>query len=196
VNRTLAVLLVFAASLAVGQSANSSRGFHELSMGFDLIHAGSMCLLLSAGVESGTFFESLTSHQKQGEQTFRVGSEEVRFYPEHVLLKLRGFLDTCGPREKGRYRSDLRLDSDFMTSLQFKTHSKHGFDMRTVEAKTEKKGRIADPDFARLSPSTDAWEYELSIASEDVPLTDSLVLLILDAKGTELSRLSGRVRAR
>jgi hypothetical protein len=165
-------------------------------MGFDLIHAGSMCLLLSAEVESGMFFENLTTHQKQGKQTFLVGSDEVRFYPEHVLLKLHGFLDRCGPREKGRYRNDLRLDSDFMTSLGFKTYWKHGFDMRTVAAKIEKQGRIVDPDFARLSPSTDVWEYELSITSEDVPLMDSLVLLILDAKGTELSRLSGRASAR
>lgn len=143
-------------------------------MGLDLTHAGSMCLVLSAEVESGTFFESLTTHQKQGKQTFHVGSEEVRFYPEHILIKMYGILDRCGPREEGRYRNDLRLDSDFMTSLRFKTYWKHGFDMRIVDAKIEKEGRTADPDFARLPPSTDVWEYELTITSENVPLTDSL----------------------
>jgi hypothetical protein len=197
VNRTLTILALLAAGLVVGQTApRPSRGLHTMPMGLDLIHAGSMCLLLSAELESGRFFESLTTHQKQGKQTFRVGSEEVRFYPEHVLLKLRGYLDRCGPREEGRYRNDLRLDSDFMTSLRFRTYWKHGFDMRTVDAKTEKQGRTVDPDFARLSPSTDVWEYELSITSENVPLADSLVLLIFDANGTELSRLSGRAGAR
>ena len=166
-----------------------------MPMGLDLIHAGSACLLLSGEVESGTFFENLTTHQKQGKQTFRVGSDEVKFYPERVLLKLRGYLDRCGPREEGRYRNDLRLDSDFMNSLQFKTYWKHGFDMRTADAKIEKQGRSVDPDFARLSPSTDVWEYQLSITSENVPLTDSLVLLVFDTNGVELSRLSGRAGA-
>lgn len=187
-------LALLAMSLTDGQTA--PREFHAMPMGLDLIHAGSTCLLLSAGVESGAFFENLTTHQKKGKQTFRLGSEEVRFYPEHVLLKLRGYVDKCGPKEEGRYRNDLRFDSDFMTTLRFKTYWKHGFDMRAVDPKIEKQGRTIDPDFARLSPSTEVWEYELSIKSENVPLTDSIVLLIFEASGTELSRLSGRAGAR
>ena len=165
-------------------------------MGFDLIHAGSMCLVLSANAESGTFFENLTIHLKHGQPIFRVGPKEVKFFPEHVLVKLDGYLDRCGPREEGKYRNDLRMDNGFMTSLRFKTYWKHGFDMRTVDVKIEKQGLTIDSDLARSSPSTDVWEYELSITSEDVPLSDSLVLLIFDGNGTELSRLSGRPGAR
>jgi len=176
----------------MGQSAPpSSGGLRVLPMGMDLIHAGSMCLVLSADVESGTFFEGLTSHSQHGQQTFRVGSKEVKFFPEHVSIRLDGFLDKCGPHEEGRYRNDLRLDGEFMSSLRFKTYWKRGFDMRTVDAKVEKQDSPSGLDLALLSPSIDVWEYELSITAEDVPLTDSLVLLISDSTGKELSRLSG-----
>ena len=194
-NHTVIVLLLLLMPcFAVGQDLpRSLDGRRNMPMDFDLIHAGSMCLLLSARVEAGAFLDDLKVHKKHGQRTFRVGSKDEKSFPEHLILLLDGFLHRCEPREKGKYLDNLRLDSNFLTSLQFKVFWKRGFDMRTADFKIEQQAERGDGDFPNLPSSIEVWQYELSITSPDVPLTDGLVLLILDPDGKEICRLSGRL---
>ena len=53
----IVLLLLLMPCFAVGQDLpRSFEGRRNMPMGFDLIHAGSMCLVVSARVEAGTFF--------------------------------------------------------------------------------------------------------------------------------------------
>jgi hypothetical protein len=66
-------------------------------MGFDLVHGGSMCVLLFAKAESGAFFQNLAVYEKHGQRMFHLGSKVVKFFPEHLMVTLEVFLDRCSP---------------------------------------------------------------------------------------------------
>jgi hypothetical protein len=88
-------------------------------------------------------------------------------------------------------RCEFRLNDEFMSSLQFEAYWKHGFDMQKAEV--EVLSAEQSNDLARVAASAKLWKYELSVESENIPLSDSLAVVILTPNGRIVSRLSGRL---
>jgi len=186
----LAALLWLGSSLVV-QGQRTSGDSPTMAMDIDLIHAGKMCLMLGGDGKSDSFLRNLNVRERHGKRTFREGSTDVKSFPAWVTVTVRGALNECEPREEGRSRNDLLLDPSFMSTLRFEAYWKNGFDLRKTDVTIAHKGQ--SPDLAEVSPTTDLWKYELSVRSENVPLSDALVIVVIERGGGAVSRLSGKL---
>lgn len=167
-----------------------------MSMGADSVRSGNMCLMVGATAESGDFFRGLKARQtRNGRRFFRKDREEVKSFPETLTVKLEGGLDRCVNKgvseENGGNHRDFRWDHDLMSSFQFEAYWKRGFEMRKADINVLSKEQSSD--LVELLPTGELWKYGLSVKSENVPLTDTLVIVILGPDGKTISRLTGRL---
>jgi hypothetical protein len=160
-----------------------------MGMSLDLVHAGNICLALAANANKDPFLADLKIRKRNGNEEFRKGSTQVQVFPEYLTVTFLGGLHQCGPREEGRERPELRMDPGFMDSLRFDAYWKRGFDLARSSVKVMSKERSS----YQLKDGEELWTYELAVKSENVPLADALVLVVRDASGQEISRLSGRL---
>lgn len=158
-------------------------------LGVDLIRAGDACLLLGGNVESGDFFNGLRKKETQHGEIFKNGKgEQIKLFPERLTVKIDAALDKCMEGKADRYdRSDIALSTSLMNSLQFDAYWKLGFEMQKADVDVLRRERSND-----LGPKKNLWKYELSIRSEDIPLTRSLVIVLQTPEGKIISRLSGK----
>jgi hypothetical protein len=184
-------LKLLATFLLVCAANVEGRGNQRIMMGMslDLVHAGSICLALAANANRDPFLADIKIRKRNGNEEFRKGSRQVQVFPEHLTVTFLGGLRQCGPREEGRERPELRIDAEFMDSLQFDAYWKHGFDLARSSVKVMSKERSS----YQLQDGDGLWTYELAVKSENVPLTDALVLFVRDAGGREIGRLSGKL---
>jgi hypothetical protein len=63
--------------------------------------------------------------------------------------------------------------------------------MRTATIITDSRDQSYD--LAQYSQAVELWKYQLAVRSENAPLTDVLVIVILATDGRIVSRLSGKL---
>jgi hypothetical protein len=174
------------------RAQNAQNG--RMSLGVDSIHTDeNMCLMLGATAAAGDFFKDLRARDTSEGRTFQKHAKVVRSFPERLTVKIVAGLDSCvgNKKELDCDRCEFRLNDEFMSSLQFEAYWKHGFDMQKAEVEVLSAERSND--LARVEPSAKLWNYELSVKSENIPLSDSLAVVILTPDGRVVSRLSGRL---
>jgi hypothetical protein len=164
-----------------------------MSLGVDSIHTTeNLCLMLGAKAVAGDFFKDLRARDTREGRRFQKHAKTVKSFPERLTVKIVAGLDGCvGKKVLDCDRCDLRLNDEFMNSLQFEAYWKQGFDMQKAEF--EVLSAEQSNDLARVEPSAKLWKYELSIKSESIPLTNSLIVVILTPNGRIVSRLSGKL---
>ena len=165
----------------------------NIPLGVDSIHASNdLCLMIGARAVSGEFFRGIQTKRKNGEPVYRKKGKVITVFPRRLTVYIDAGFDRCtGPGPKDCDRCDFRFSASFMDSLRFEAYWKHGFDTQKAELgvlSTEKSN-----DLSRLAPNAELWKYALSIESENVPLTDSLVIIVLSPDGRVVSRLSGKL---
>jgi hypothetical protein len=167
-----------------------------MPMGTDSIHAkDDMCLMLGAKVVAGDFFKDLRSRRSDNDFTFSRHGKNVTTFPPRLIVKIEAGIDRCIGREPASCdRCDFQLTKEFMNSLRFEVYWKNGFDLQ--KADTDVLSVEQSNDLARVAPSAKLWKYELSIRSENVPLRDALVVVLLSPDGRIVSRLSGKLADR
>jgi len=161
----------------------------SMSLGVDSMHTvAAVCLMLGARAVAGDFFKDLRTRGTRKGLTFNRHGKEIKSFPARLIVKFDAAFDRCvgkGPPDCDR--CDFRLSREFMSSLQFEAYWKHGFDAEQKAAIEERSN-----DLAQVAPSAGLWKYELSIKSENIPLTDSLVVVVLSPDQRIVSRLSAR----
>jgi hypothetical protein len=183
---SLLCLLVFC-----GVSTCQTSG-KAMSLGSDSIHAGDMCLMVGGTAESGDFFKALQSRQTRKGRIFQKGSARITSFPEKLSVEIDASFDRCtGRGAQACDRCDFRFDSEFMRSLRFEAYWKRGLDMRSATVVTDSGDRSYD--LAQYSEAGEFWKYQFSLRSENVPLPDVLVIVILAPDGRIVSRLSGKL---
>jgi hypothetical protein len=162
-------------------------------LGVDSIHTtGDVCLMLGAKAVARDFFKGLRARDTPEGRAFQKHGKAVKSFPERLTVKIDAGFDSCvGKTVLDCDRCDLRLNDVFMNSLQFAAYWKHGFDMQKAEM--EVLSAEQSNDLARVEPSAKLWKYELSVKSENIPLSDSLIIVILTPNGRIVSRLSGKL---
>lgn len=192
---SVASKLIVASIAIVGLCSRSLQGQSQaqsaMGMGIDLIHAGNTCVAFGGNARADPFVENLKVTQKHSTRIFQQGRERVTNFPERLAVSILAALHTCQARETGRYEDSFRLNADFMKALQFEAYWKHGFSMRRTDITVTNLG--LDSQLSNMSRLTSWWKYDLVIGSKDTPLTDALVILVLNDKGNLVSRLSGRL---
>jgi hypothetical protein len=165
---------------------DAAQGF---SLGSDSIHTTEdVCLMLGARVVAKDFFKGLEAHKSGERRTFKRHGKIVKFFPAQVIVKIEAALAPRARKIKlACDRCDFRFDDEFMKSLQFDAFWKRGFDQRKAEL-----GVLSEEESHDLAPTAKIWEYEFSVNSNDVPLTESLLVVLHAPDGRIVSRLSGK----
>jgi len=160
---------------------------------------GGPCFRLNGRVNAPNFFAGLKRIDYENAETvFRRGDEEVKAYPDEVLLEFY-FHDQLCPEayEPGMSVAPRAfLTRETVSKLRLNLYWKHGIDLRPVETVKRKyfgvkalQSYVANgPDL----PERLEWSYVFAVPSAGVPLTDSLVLVVR----TEDDRIAARVAAR
>jgi len=156
-----------------------------------------ICFRVAGRVTSGQFFDDLKRIDGKGADTvFRRGKETLTHFPNQLLLHFTLFDLPCGSQLKVT-GSRTYLTRATVSELRLSLFWKHGVDLRPI---TDFKpvGFSVRPIFPYNTEATDLpekleWFYELAVPSADVPLTDSLVLIIRDPEGHVAARVAARL---
>jgi hypothetical protein len=172
--------------------------------GVSLITNGSLpngaCFRLQGHLSAPGFFDNLKRIDTNQGATFRRGSEVVTHFPAQVAVVFvvhdqRDF--TCPKPPEGDGQAPY-LTREMMSSLKLFLYWKHGVELRPI-AGVEQKYFSVDPIIpyaaakAHDLPERLEWSYEYLVPSADVPLSDSLVLILRTPDGRMAARVAARL---
>jgi len=160
---------------------------------------GGPCFRLNGRVSAPNFFAGLKRFDFDDADTvFRRGEQEVKDYPDEVLLEFF-FHDQLCPEayEPGASLTPRAfLTREMVSKLHLNLYWKRGVDLRPIGTVTRKYFGVKPlapyaPNATDL-PERLEWSYVYAVPSAGVPVTDSLVLIVR----TEDDRIAARVAAR
>jgi hypothetical protein len=209
----LIVAGLFAASVGIAvPAAGAPEPNHEKNVwnyegGLFLQTNGSVpngpCFRISGHVAAPGFFDNLKRVDTDMGATFRRGSESVTHFPDTISLQFVVFdhYDATCPPQVENTSGNAHLTRAMMASMHLYLYWKHGVELRPITNVVPKYFSV-DPILptatARAASNGGpvaeklAWSYEFSVPSGDVPLGDSLVLVLKTAD----NRIAARVAAR
>jgi len=204
----LAIALLCPSSLPQAAGTTRPKTVHGKTVwnydgGIDLVTDGSIpggpCFRINGRVTAPEFFAGLKRIDFENADTvFRRGEEDVKEYPDEVLLEFY-FQDQLCPaayEPGGGNVPRTYLTREIVSKLRLNLFWKHGIDLRPVANVKQqyfdvKALRPYAADVTDL-PERLQWSYVFAVRSAGVPLTDSLVLVMR----TEDDRIAARVAAR
>ncbi len=161
------------------------------------------CFRISGHVAAAGFFDNLKRIDTESGTIFRRGQEVITQFPEQLSLQFVVFdhYDPTCPPQVENTNSSRYLTRTMMSTLHLYLYWKHGVELRPV-AGVEPKYFSVDPVLptatARAAahgnpiPEKLAWSYEFLVPSAEVPLSDSLVIILR----TPDNHIAARVAAR
>jgi hypothetical protein len=129
------------------------------------------------------FFKNLTKSEESSGEVFKVGTAEVKLFPDRFRIRLIA----SGPVFFGQNRCN-KLDNEAMKSIVFDAQWKRGTAVRPVKTFALE----GDPISYKNGKMT-AWVYILVFQDEDVPLSDHLILNVSVPGDKRVTRLSARL---
>jgi hypothetical protein len=155
------------------------------------------CFRVKGLVTSGHFFDDFKRIDSKSTPTiFRSGNERVTKFPNQLLLNFTLYDIPCDsrlrPPEPRTY-----LTREVVSELRFALYWKRGLELRPVIG-FKPLGFSVRPIFPYNSDAQDVpekleWFYQLTVPSADVPLTDSLVMIIRTPDHHLAARLAARL---
>jgi hypothetical protein len=155
-----------------------------------------VCFRVYGRVTSEDFFGNLKRVDTDEGTIFRRGTDLVTQFPE-TLVASYAIRDQLCPSGLQQVGARTYMTQEMVESLRLSIYWKHGVDLRPV-----KNIKLLDARVERINPYATAlaaelprryeWSYELSVPSEDVSLSDSLVFVFR----TPDQRIAARVAAR
>lgn len=159
--------------LAHGPRAKPQKYAKAVLFGFTQIQTNDGCVTLGATMSAGDFFSNLLKIQAGNTVEFRKGSDVMTTFPGEIIITLHGWDNRTDTNCKGKSVLMTSGDVTLMDSLQFKA-----FWQRDSE-----KRDVAKLSINRATNSMTDWVYTFWIRSGSVPLTDHLVVWVLDSNG-------------
>lgn len=156
-----------------------------------------VCFRLAGRVTAPHFFDDLKRIDDDFGTQYRRGKESVATFPDelNLIFVIHDFPCTSQQQTVGER---VYLTRGLMSTLHLSLYWKHGIALRPVENVTRTYFSV-DPvvPYAGLRahdlPQKLEWRYSLAVHSADVPLTDSLVLLLRDANNHIVARVAARM---
>lgn len=136
--------------------------------------------------ESGSFFKDLRQVKTKGVTQYRRGKEVVDSFPPEIAIQvnfLRGAWlgGACGARLYSNPKN-----------FKFRAEWRNGSQSATAQGKAV-ASEVYGPGAWCEDSCTIAWDYELRIDSQDVPLSSRLFIRIDSEAGAELGEYTGEV---
>lgn len=170
------------------------RGYkyhRRVPVGLDFVRGrGQDCGSILIDLESGDFFEGLEVKNTQAGLQFRKGQQSVEYFPREVIVIVRVSTSQCvGPPDPHDFHPDFTFDQNFISSLQFQAFWQRGFESRRADLGLFSSGEGRRDSFER-NFSVNWRVYVLKIRCPNVPLTDSLTVVILSSDGKRVGRFA------
>jgi hypothetical protein len=155
------------------------------------------CFRLTGRLTSENFFTNLRRVDVNGGTLYRRGNDVVTEFPDKLRLSFVVYDFPCG---RGLQAAGTRvyLTTALISKFRIRFSWKHGMDMRPAhEIVMNRVERRPIPEFpgerADGMPELYEWWFDFDVPSKGVPLTDSLVLVILSPDGRIIARVAARM---
>ncbi len=201
----VSLLLAAAASAAFAQLKHAQPKHEKTVWNFDggisLITDGSIpdgpCFRLTGRVFAPEFFENLKRVDSELGTVYRRGNDVVSLFPEKMQLQFMMYDLPCSDQIQAA-GTRVYLTRALMESLRFSFLWKHGMYLRPARGVTLKHSEARPvPSYAgeqvKDLPEKYEWWLEFEVPSENVPVTDSLVILVRTADGYVAARVAARM---
>lgn len=155
------------------------------------------CFRISGRVNAPNFFDDLKRVDNEAGTTFRRGKEVITNFPDMLLLTFVLHDLPCSTKLV-QTEPPTYLTREQVAGLQLSIFWKRGIAMRPAEGIQKIRFAVSPvkPFATKLAnelPEKLEWVYELAVPSEDVPLTDSLVLVVRTSSGHIAARVAARM---
>jgi hypothetical protein len=155
------------------------------------------CFRMTGHVSAPGFFEGLKRVDDWDDTHYERGTELVSTFPNQlsVTFSLRDI--PCDPRAKEASEQPM-LTPEMIGSLRLGLFWKKGVTMRPIRKYTRGDETIVpiEPyatDLAQQLPKRYEWNFSFEVPSEGIPITDSLVFLVVTHDGKLAARVSARL---
>ena len=201
----LLLLLAAVAPAALAQSKQTQSKHEKTVWNFDggisLITDGSIpdgpCFRLTGRVFAPEFFDNLKRVDSQLGTVYRRGNDVVSVFPEKMQLQFMMYDMPCSyqMQEAG---PQVYLTRALMNSLRLSFFWKHEMYLRPAKGVTPKYFEARpvpayDSEHTKDLPEKYEWWFEFEVPSENVPVTDSLVIIVRTADGYVAARVAARM---
>lgn len=199
-------LLLLAATPQVGDAQPPrEKTVWNYDGGVQLVTDGAItdgpCFRLTGRLKAPQFFDNLRRVDSSSGTLFRRGNEIVTEFPERMELSFELYDLPCSDRiqEAG---TRIYLNKAILRTLHVNFYWKRGLSLRPApEIMLKHAEMIPIEPFAReLSPNNNdplpkkfEWWFQFDVPSARVPLTDSLVLVMLSPEGKIVARCAARL---
>jgi hypothetical protein len=199
---SLAVLLLLAAAspFACAQPKHEKTVWN-FDGGIPLITDGSIpdgpCFRLTGRVFAPEFFENLKRVDSELGTIYRRGNDVVSVFPEKMQLHFMMYDMPCSDQIQAA-GTRVYLTRALMETLRLSFFWKHGMYLRPAKGVTPKHLEARPvPAYgaaqAKDLPEKFEWWFEFEVPSENVPVTDSLVILVRTPDGYIAARVAARM---
>jgi hypothetical protein len=140
-----------------------------------------VCFRIYGRVTSENFFDNLKRVDTDEGTVFRRGTKTVTQFPDSLTVSY-AIRDEACPSGIQKVGSRAYMTQEMMENLRLSIYWKHGVELRPL-----KNIKLLDARVDHINPYATAlaaelprryeWSYELSVPSEGVPLSDSLVFV-------------------
>jgi hypothetical protein len=199
------LLLVAAAPFACPQTKKTQSNHEKTVWNFDggisLITDGSIpdgpCFRLTGRVFAPEFFENLKRVDSQLGTIYRRGNDVVSVFPEKMQLSFMMYDMPCSDQLQVTGER-VYLTRALMETLRLSFFWKHGMYLRPAKGvkpvlMEARPVPAYDSEHAKDLPEKFEWWFEFEVPSENVPVTDSLVILVRTADGYVAARVAARM---
>jgi hypothetical protein len=153
--------------------------------GFGLVQYHGTCVTFQVFFISGNFFDGLREYETPEGTEFRKDKITYRNFPDQMVVDVEGFAVECTPTAGEITPPDYA--AGLMAGASFEVGWKTGNETRSVVLLATKQ--------RHHSPGL-RWDYFLTVPSNDVPLTDSLVIEVSLRRGISHAHLTANLKPR
>jgi hypothetical protein len=199
-----AFLILLAATPQVGDAQPPrEKSTWNYDGGVQLVTDGAIvngpCFRLTGRLKSPQFFDNLRRVDSGTGTLFRRGNEIVTEFPERMELSFELYDLPCSDKLEEAGTTRIYLNKAILRTLHVNFYWKRGLAVRPApEIRLKHAEMIPIEPFGRgLSseplPVKYEWWFQFDVPSAGVPLTDSLVLVMLSPEGKIVARCAARL---
>ena len=162
---------------AFGTGIETAYGLHESENG--------NCILFRVFFISEKFFEDITRVESADGFVIRKKTKIYREFPHSLVVNIEANVYRC--RGEHSDPPPLTAEGELLNSPSFHLTWKRGFELRPCDMSSIESRRPVVKAFANR------WEYFLNVSAAGVPLSDHLLVDVLEKSGEKLIRLSSKL---
>lgn len=186
---------------APSQPAKKEKTIWNFDGGLTLMTDGSIpdgpCFRMTGLLTAPNFFDNLKRIDTGSGPVIHRGHDVVTEFPERMRLLFELYDIPCGDKSASAPAARVYLSKDIISTMRLKCFWKRGLELRPAEgiALTSVRANLIPPydtENKEKLPEKYEWWFDLNVPSAGVPVTDSLVVVLL----THDEKIAARVAAR